>query len=192
MFRDLRSEFRFAGITSGRRAPSVTVSMLALLLAACGGGSTTGGGTTNSPFVGTYNGATTVSVSTDSGSGTAADEVAVFVHPDGLVQLGDPRYTIYASAPLLGSKVRIEGDASELVDPDCSGTVSLTGTFESDGEGGAEFAGTWSSTGATCFGVPGTVSGPVTASRGSTRARTSRVFETSSPTLLQAFRQATE
>lgn len=192
MFRSLSSESRFAATASGRRTACITASVLALLLTACGGGSTTGGGTTNSPYVGTYNGATTVNVSTDSGSGTAADAVAVFVHPDGLVQLGDPGYTIYASGPLLGSKVRIEGDASELVDPDCSGTVSLTGTFESGGEGGAEFAGTWSSTGATCFGVPGTVSGPVTAARESTRARASRVFETSSPTLRQAFRQATK
>lgn len=192
MLRSLRCESRFAATTSGRPAPCVTASVFALLLAACGGGSTTGGGTTNSPFVGTYNGGTTVNVSTDSGSGTADDDVAIFVHPDGLVQLGDPGYTIYASAPLVGSKVNIKGDASELVDPDCSGTVSLTGTFESGGEHGAEFAGTWSSAGATCFGVPGTVSGPVTASRGSTRARASRVFETSSPTLRQAFRRATE
>lgn len=192
MIRSLRSESRFAGTTSGRRTLCITTSMFALLLSACGGGSTTGGGTTNSPFVGTYNGATTVSVSTDSGSGTAADAVTIFVHPDGLVQLGDPGYTIYASAPLLGSKVRIEGDASELVDPDCSGTVSLTGHFEPGGEDGAEFTGTWSSTGATCFGAAGTVSGPVTAARESTRARASRVFETSSPTLRQAFRRATE
>ncbi|MDZ7840519.1 MAG: hypothetical protein U5R46_06820 [Gammaproteobacteria bacterium] len=192
MSRSLRSEPRFGLTTIGRRAPCIAASVLALLLAACGGGSTTGGGTTDSPFVGTYNGATTVSVSTDTGSGTAADAVAIFVHPDGLVQLGDPGYTIYASAPLRGSKVRIEGDASELVDPECSGTVSLTGAFEPNGEGGAEFAGTWSSAGASCFGVPGTVSGPVTASRGSTRARASRVFETSSPTLRRAFRRATE
>lgn len=192
MLRFTRSEFRFAPMSAGRVAAPIITAGLVLILAACGGGSTTGGGTTDSPFVGTYNGETTVSVATDAGSATASDPVTIFVHPDGLVQLGDPQYTIFTSAPLLGNAVAFEGDASELVDPDCSGTISLNGTFSPGDGDGAEFEGTWSSSNAACFGVAGDVTGAAAAARGNIRARTSRVFETSSPTLRRAFRRATE
>lgn len=168
----------------------VPILAVALLLAACGGGSTTGGGTADSPFIGTYDGSTTVNVSSDAGSGTATEPMTIFVHRDGLVQLGDARSTIYASGPLRGSTVRIDGDASTLVDPDCSGTITLTGAFEDGEDGDAAFQGNWSSSNAACFGVAGSVSGPLEATRATTSARASRVFETSSPALRRAFRQA--
>lgn len=176
----------------GQYAPRVLAAGIALLLAACGGGSTTGGGTANSPFVGTYEGSTTVKVSSDAGPGTATEPVTIFVHRDGLVQLGDAESTIYASGPLRGSVVRIDGDASALVDADCSGVISLTGTFEADEDGGAAFRGSWSSSNAACFDVAGTISGPLEATRVRASARASRVFETSSPALRQAFRQASD
>lgn len=164
----------------------------ALLLAACGGGSTTGGGTANSPFVGRYDGTTTVTVSTRDSSAAATEPITLFVNRDGLVQLGDEQSTIYASGPLRGDAVRIDGDAAALVDPDCSGTITLAGVFRATGENGAAFEGQWSSDDASCFGVSGTVSGQMTASRSDTRARASRVFETSSPALRRAFRQAAD
>lgn len=176
----------------GQCAPRVLVAGIVLLLAACGGGSTTGGGTANSPFVGTYDGSTTVNVSSDAGPGTATEPVTIFVHRDGLVQLGDAQSTIYASGPLRGSTVRIDGDASALVDTECSGTISLAGAFEADEDGGAAFQGSWSSSDAACFGVAGTISGLLEATRVSTSARASRVLETSSPALRQAFRQASD
>lgn len=163
-----------------------------LVLAACGGGSTSGGGTANSPFVGTYEGATTVTVSSDAGSGKATEPVTIFVHRDGLVQVGDAQSTIYASGPLRGSSLRIDGDPAALVDADCSGVITLTGDFEAGEDGAAAFEGSWSSSNASCFGIAGSVSGPVTASRTTTNARGSRVFETSSPALRRAFREASD
>ncbi len=174
----------------GQYALRVLAAGIALLLAACGGGSTTGGGTSNSPFVGTYEGSTTVNVSSDAGPGTATEPVTIFVHRDGLVQLGNAQSTIYASGPLRGNVVRIDGDASALVDADCSGVISLTGSFETDEDGGAAFRASWSSSNTACFGVAGTVSGPLEATRVRTSARASRVLETSSPALRRAFRQA--
>lgn len=162
---------------------------LALCLTACDSGSTTGGGTSNSLFVGTYEGSTTVAVSTARGTSTVSESVSIFVNPDGVVQFGGDGSTIYASAPLTSRSVRVERDTAALVDPDCSGTIVLTGTFETRGDG-AEFNGSWSSSNSSCFGSAGTVSGPVTARRVDPNARASRVFETSSGALRRAFREA--
>lgn len=185
-----RSDDRFAGTTADQLAPRALALLTAVLLAACGGGSSTGGGTANSPFVGTYNGLTTVTVAADSGSEIVNESVAIFVNRDGLVQLGDAQSTIYASGPLQGSTVRIDRDAAALVDPDCSGTITLVGAFEPGDAGGTTFEGAWSSSNAFCFGVAGTVSGFLTASRINSNARASRVFETYSPVLLRAFKAA--
>lgn len=165
--------------------------VLALVLVACNGGSSSGAGTVNSPFVGTYKGSSAVTVSTAAGSKTLHQTIQVYLNPDGLVQVGDGEATIYASGYLHGNTVRIEDDAATVVDPACSGTVALTGTFTASNSGAA-FAGQWSSSGASCFGVAGTVSGPVTATRVATYARATRVFQTNSSTLLRAFREATK
>ena len=162
---------------------------LALVLAGCNGGSSSGAGTTNSPFVGSYKGSSAITVSTAAGSKTLRETIWVYLNPDGLVQVGDGESTIYASGYLHGNTVRIEDDAATVVDPSCSGTVALAGTFATAG-GGAAFTGQWSSRGASCFGITGTVSGPVTATRVATYARATRVFQTNSSTLLRAFREA--
>ena len=161
-----------------------------LSLAACGGGSDSGAGTANSPFVGTYRGSSTVTVDTPVRSQTVDKAISVYVNPDGLVQVGDGEATIYASGPLHGDSVRLEEDASEIVEAECSGTISLAGKFAQTDGGGAVFTGNWSSGGASCFGVGGTVSGPASATRVSLRARATRVFQTNNATLLQAFRRA--
>lgn len=192
VFSSGRGEFRFPRTTSSRLARWALVAGSALLLAACGGGSTTGGGTANSPFVGRYDGATTVTVSARARSGTVTEPITLFVNRDGLVQVGDAQSTIYASGSLRADTVRIDGDAAALVDPDCSGTITLTGVFQAGDGSGAEFEGEWSSVNAFCFGVAGAVSGSLTASRSNTRARASRVFETSSPALRRVFRQAAD
>lgn len=159
------------------------------LLTGCGGGSSSGGGTANSPFVGTYNGATAVTVVTRAGSETASNPISMFVNSDGLVQFGADRSTIYASGFLHGNNLRIVANAAVTVDPQCSGTITLSGNFSRDG-GSAKFEGQWSSQRAECFGISGTVSGPISAIRSDPHARTSRVFETHNPTLLRAFRGA--
>lgn len=192
MFFHGRGGFRFPRTTSSRLATWALAGGSALLLAACGGGSTTGGGTANSPFIGKYDGETTVTVAARARSGTVTEPITLFVNRDGLVQFGDSQSTIYASAPLRGDTVRIDGDAATLVDPDCSGTITLTGVFQAGDDSGAEFEGEWSSVDVSCFGVDGAVSGPLTASRSNTHARASRVFETSSPALRRAFRQAAD
>lgn len=159
-------------------------------LAACDGGSSSGGGTANSPFVGTYKGSSTVTLTTANGSQTLEESISVYVNPDGLVQVGDGEATIYASGPLQGDSVHLEDDAATIVDPTCTGRIGLEGRFSSAVGGGAVFTGSWFSSNASCFGVAGTVSGPVSASRVSPGARATRVFQTSSATLLRAFRQA--
>lgn len=162
----------------------------ALGLAACDGGSSTGGGTQNSPFVGKYRGATTVTVSTPAGTHTAEAPMSIYVNPDGLVQFGDDNSIIYASAPLQGKQVRVKGDAAALVDAECSGSVSITGSFSDNPAGQTAFQGQWSSNNAACFGVHGRVTGRLSARHASPDARASRVFETHSPALLRAFRGA--
>lgn len=176
---------------AGHPVRRALVAGLALLLSACGGGSSSGGGTANSPFVGTYEGVTSVTVSSTSGTAAASESVMIFVNRDGLVQVGDAQSTIYASGPLQGNDVRIDSSAATLVHPQCEGTITLAGAFQTDGEGGASFEGNWSSADAACFGAAGNVDGSMTASRINTNARASRVFETSSPALLRAFREAT-
>lgn len=162
-----------------------------LTLAACEGGSSSGGGTANSPYVGTYAGSSTVTVSARAGSGTATESISIYVNPDGLVQIGNGESTIYASGPLRDNSVRIRDRASALIGTDCSGTLALSGELSpADEDGGAVFLGTWSSDDVSCFGVAGTVSGPVSATRISPAARATRVFETASTALLRAFRQA--
>lgn len=164
----------------------------ALLLTACGGDSSSGGGTLDSPYVGTYKGAGTAKVSTDIGARSVSDNVTVFVHRDGLVQVGETESTIYASGPLQGDNVSIEEDAATLIDPECDGTVALTGSFSASGEDKAIFQGRWSSKNVSCFGVPGTVTGTITAQRASPGARASRVLQTGNPAMLEAFRRARE
>lgn len=168
----------------------VMVLVFSVGLGACSGGSVTGRGTSNSPFVGTYKGSTAISVSVEDGSQTVQDSVSIFVHRDGLVQFGDASSTIFASTPLRNSEVGFDGAASALVDPQCGGTISLSGTFSPADNAGASFEGTWSSSSASCFGTAGTVSGPITATRVNSDARASRVFETNSSALLRAFRKA--
>lgn len=165
---------------------------LALLIAACGGDSSSGGGTLDSPYVGTYKGAGTATVSTDSRSRSVSDNVTVFVHRDGLVQIGEAESTIYASGPLRGDSVSINQDAATLIDPECEGTVVLTGSFSSTTDGNAIFRGRWSSQDISCFGVPGTVTGTITVERTSPGARASRVLQTGNPAMLEAFRRALE
>jgi hypothetical protein len=167
-----------------------TIGIL-LSLVGCGGGSDSGGGTANSPFVGTYRGSSAVTVTTQAGSQTLDETISVYVNPDGLVQVGDGEATIYASGPLQRDTVRLEDDASEIVDPGCSGTINLAGRFAPVDGGGAVFTASWSSSDASCFGVSGAVSGPVSATRISLRARATRVFQTNSGTLLRAFRRVT-
>lgn len=162
-----------------------------LALSACSGDTTTGGGTADSPFVGTYRGSSTVTVTASEGSRTAGEAIAVFVNRDGLVQIGDPGGTIYASGPLAGDTVRISADAPAMVDPACSGTITMTGTFSLTGGEEAAFSGRWSSDDVTCFDRSGDLSGDVAAERVNGEARASRVFETNSPALLEAFRPAT-
>lgn len=164
----------------------------ALALAACGGGSSTGGGTADSPFVGTYKGSSRAAVSASAGTRTAGESISIFVHRDGLIQLGDAGSTIYVSGPLNGDRIHLEGDAAVLVDPDCSGTVVLSGTFTTGNNDSAAFQGNWSSDDVSCFGVSGELGGPVTAQRVNREARTSRVFETNSPALLEAFQRAVD
>ncbi|MFZ0485738.1 MAG: hypothetical protein WAL83_01975 [Arenicellales bacterium] len=163
---------------------------LAMALAACGGSSSSGGGTANSPFVGTYHGSTAVTVTAGSGPHTMNEPIAVYVNPDGLVQVGRGESTIYTSGPLHEDSVDITDDAAAMVEPGCSGTITLSGTFSSGRDGGAGFTGTWSSSGASCAGLSGEVSGTVTATRVSTYARATRVFQTGNATLLRVFREA--
>lgn len=162
----------------------------ALALAACSGDSSTGGGTADSPFVGTYKGSSTARVSATAGTRTANESITVFVNRDGLVQIGNADSTIYASGPLDGDRVRISGNAAALVDTACTGTITLTGTFSLSGPDGATFDGSWTSENTTCFGTPGELRGPIEAQRIGPDARASRVFETNSPALLEAFRRA--
>lgn len=192
MARLYRVESPFARATARRLARWALIPAFVLLLAGCGGGSSSGGGTANSRFVGTYDGFTSVTVSANDGAAAASESVTVFVNQDGLVQVGDARSTIFASGPLRGDTLRIDGDAAALVDPNCSGIITLTGVFETGDDGGAGFEGSWSSSDAQCYGTAGTVDGTVTASRVSANARASRVFETSSNFLQRAFRQAAD
>lgn len=171
-----------------RAAPAAA----ALLLAACGGGSSSGGGTLDSPYVGTYKGAGTATVSTDTRSRSISDNVTVFVHRDGLVQIGEAESTIYASGPLRGDSVSFSEDAATLIDPDCDGTIVLTGSFSSSADGNAIFRGRWSSQDTRCFGRRGAVSGTITVERTSPAARASRVLQTGNPAMLKAFRRALE
>lgn len=191
LFPACRGGSRFGRTASPRRACRALIVGVSLLLAACDNGSTTGGGTANSRFVGTYDGVTTAAVSSATRAASVSASLTVFVHNDGLVQIGDAQSTIFASGFLRGSRVRIDADAAALVDGSCSGTITLAGTFEAS-DGGVEFTGEWSSAGAACFGTAGTIDGQVTASRVSTHARATRVLETSSPALRRAFRQAAE
>lgn len=167
---------------------AVTFAALSLL-AACGGGSTSGGGTSNSVFVGTYSGSTSLTVTSSSGTRSASQRISIYVHEDGLVQLGEDGSTIYASGLLRDDSVYINGDAAILVAPDCSGAISISGSFSIEDEEGAVFDGVWSSTGASCFGVAGEVTGSVTADRTSPSTGSSRVIETNSPALRQAYEQ---
>jgi len=171
-------------------ALKIMAASAVLSMAACSGGSSSGAGTADSPFVGTYKGAGTVRVKTDTGSAAVNENVTVFVHRDGLVQVGETQSTIYASGPLNGDNVRITEDASVLIDPACTGTVVLDGSFTFSGDDGAVFRGRWSSRDASCFGTAGEVSGPVTVERASVDARASRVFETGNPAIFEAFRAA--
>lgn len=184
-----RSEYGFRRTGVTRSSRRVLALFIVVLLAACDGGSTSGGGTQNSPFVGTYNGSTNVTVATNAGAETASGPITIVVNRDGIVQIGDAQSTIYASGPLTGDTLRIDGDAAALVDPECSGTITLTGTFEAEGGSGAGFRGNWSSGSTSCFGITGTVTGPIEAARIDTDTRASRVLETSSPTLRQVFRE---
>lgn len=175
-----------------RHILALGASAALVALGACGGGSSSGGGTANSPYVGTYKGSTTVNVAARARSGTVSEPISIYVNPDGLVQIGDGESTIYASGPLHDDSVRIEDQASAMVAGDCSGVITLSGSFSpADEEGGAVFDGTWSSEDLSCFGVTGAVSGPVNASRVDEQARATRVLETASSALLRAFRQAT-
>jgi len=162
----------------------------ALALSACSGESTTGGGTANSPFVGTYTGASSARVSAVSGVLAAQEPVSIFVHRDGLVQFGDAGSTIYVSGHLHGDRVRVREDAAALVHPSCSGTITVAGTFSLSGSGHAAFNGEWSADSVICFGTPGDLDGPIYAERIEGEARASRVFQTNSPALLKAFRNA--
>lgn len=162
----------------------------ALALSACSGETTTGGGTANSPFVGTYTGASSARVSAISGVLAAREPVSVFVHRDGLVQFGDAGSTIYVSGYLQGDRVRIREDAAALVHPSCSGVITVAGTFSLSDGGEAAFEGEWSADNVVCFGAPGDLDGPIYAERIKGEARASRVFETNSPVLLKAFRNA--
>ena len=189
MLRARCGEPRFVRMVFGRPGCRMLIPAFALLLAACGGGSSSGAGTANSPFVGTYNGTTTVTVSSDVGSRTVSEPVTVLVNRDGLVQIADAQSTVYASAPLEGDSVVIDGDAAALVDPGCTGTITLAGVFEAGNDGGATFQGGWSSVGTSCFGIAGTIQGSTTATRVNPAARASRVFETASPVMQRAFGQ---
>lgn len=184
-----RSESRFPRTVVARLARRVLAPIILVLLAACDGGSATGGGTENSHFVGTYHGSTNVTVATDAGTETTRASMTIVVNRDGIVQIGDAPSTIYASGPLTGDTLRIDGDAAALVDPECSGTITLAGTFRADGGSEAVFRGNWSSNSTSCFGITGTVTGPIDAERIDSSTRASRVLETSSPTLRQVFRE---
>jgi hypothetical protein len=163
----------------------------ALALAGCGTDSSSGAGTADSPFVGTYRGSSVATVTTPGRTRSAREGFAVFVNRDGLVQLGSAGSTIYASGPLRGDRLDIAIDAGALVDPSCSGIITLTGVFSPDGpEDKAIFEGRWSSRDLHCFGTAGELDGPITAQRTNPQARASRVFETNSPALQQAFQQA--
>lgn len=164
----------------------------ALALAACGGDSSSGGGTADSPLVGTYNGTSSVRVSASGGARSAGESIAIFVHQDGLVQFGTSDATIYASGPLQGDMLRIEDDAGALVDPECSGTITLSGKFTLGDAGKATFEGSWSSENVSCFGRPTDLEGTVVAGRVKPGAEASRVFETNSPALLEAFKYPSE
>lgn len=183
-----RSELGFPRTGVARPARGVLATFFVVLLVACDGGSSTGGGTQNSPFVGTYNGATNVTVASNAGTETASESITIVVNRDGIVQVGDAHSTIYASGPLSGDRLRIDGDAAALVDPECSGTIILAGTFEAGSGDEVRFRGSWSSDSTSCFGISGTVTGPIEAARVDADTRASRVLETSSPTLRQVFR----
>jgi len=176
-----------------RRLRPLLVGGAALMLAACTDStSTSGGGTANSPFVGTYQGTTTVAVSSNTGAASVSESATIFVNRDGLVQIGDNASTIYTSGPLQGSAVSLDGDAAALVDEGCSGTITLSGGFKTVAEGGAEFRGEWSSSDARCYDTAGTIDGSLTASRVNTDARASRVLETPFGVLRRAFREAAD
>jgi len=163
---------------------------VALALAACDGGSSSGGGTLDSPYVGTYKGAATATVSTQKRSRSVSDNVTVFVHRDGLVQVGEAESTIYLSGPLRGDSLSISEDAAALIDPHCEGKIELNGSFASPGAGNAIFQGHWSSQDTHCFGVSGSITGTVTVERTGFDARASRVLQTGNPAMLKAFRRA--
>lgn len=173
-----------------RHVKYLPAAILALALASCNGGSSSGGGTADSPFVGTYKGSTAVTLKSESGSHTTSEPIAVYVNPDGLVQVGRGESTIYASGPLHKDRVNITDDAAAMVKPDCSGSITLTGIFSPGGDGGASFTGSWSSDGAACAGVAGELTGTVTATRVSAYARATRVFQTGSEVLQRAFDKA--
>lgn len=182
-----RNKCRFPRTVVGGPVLRLLAPVIVVLLAACDGGSTTGGGTADSPFVGTYHGSTNVTVATDAGTETASASVTIVVNRDGIVQIGQSPSTIYASGPLTGDTLRIDGDAAALVDPECSGTITLAGAFTAGGGSEAGFRGNWSSNSTSCFGITGTVTGPIDAERIDSNTRASRVLETSSPTLRQVF-----
>jgi len=173
-----------------RRLTAAIAAISTLLLGACGGGSSSGGATLDSPFVGTYKGAGTFEVTTGSRSRSTTDNVLVFVHRDGLVQVGETQSTIYASGPLNEQVVVMREEAATLIDAACSGEVFLTGSFNITGGDQAVFRGRWSSREATCFGASGFIDGTVTVERTSTRAKGSRVYQTSQPALRELFRDA--
>jgi len=184
-----RAESRFARVPANV-LPWLLMLAAAALLAGCGGGSSSGGGTANSPFVGTYDGSTDVTVTTDVRAAASAP-VTIFVHRDGLVQVADAQSTVFASGPLRGDSIHITSDAASLVATGCSGSITLAGTFTASGDEAA-FEGRWFSDRAGCSGVAGQVAGSMSASRVESRARASRVFETSAGVLRRAFAQATE
>jgi len=163
---------------------------IALLLAACGGDSSSGASTSNSPFVGTYKGTAAVEVRTHLRSRSASQDITVFVHRDGLVQVGETDASVHASGPLDGDSVVLGDTAAALIDPDCTGTVALDGSFSFSTNGNALFQGRWSSQNTVCFGVPGALGGRLTAQRTAPTARGSRVFQTGNPAMREAFRRA--
>jgi len=158
-----------------------------LVLAACGGGSSSGGGTASPGLAGTYQGSTDLTVSSGQRTRQESSGLKIFVHDDGLVQIGHSVSTIVASTPLLGERIDYQGEAAALVDPACTGSISLQGVFRRSSDT-VVFNGAWSSSGVSCFGVPGDVRGAVNARRVEADARASRVFETASPVLTRAFR----
>lgn len=183
-----RAESRFGRIPA-RACGRLAALAAAAWLAGCGGGSSSGGGTANSPFVGTYEGETRVTVSAETRA-AASGPVTIFVHRDGLVQFADAQATVFSSGPLRGDSIHITGDAASLVGPECSGSIALAGTFTISGDD-AGFEGRWLSDRARCGGVAGQLAGSISASRTATEARASRVFETRAEILRRAFLQAT-